>query len=165
MIPGSLDRLNPRNDNDPLVLFQHCFDEYTKLLDYRIVQLGTIKSSVLNLNQRFITSALPAKMFEADLKGFETTGRDRFRNKKHRVEASQYYLRYYQKAQSFEAFLTLVGQHLPQAYAQYESLGWLPQICTRVAMLAEDLSFLRYLLYGQRSSIAFASRPPRSRIR
>ena len=77
-IRGSLDRLNPLNHNDPWVLFQQCFEEYTKLIDYRIVQVGTVNSSVLNLCQRFMTSRFPVNVFEPDLVDYAKHHRDRF---------------------------------------------------------------------------------------
>jgi hypothetical protein len=145
-IRGSLDRLNPMNHNDPLLLFQQCSEEYTKLLDYRIVQPGTVNSSVLNLSQRFMIHTFPVNMFEPDLTNYAKHRVDRFGSVAHRAEASQFYLRYTRRARLFESFLLQVAENLQAAYHPDESADWLIRIQADVARQAEDLIFLRYLL-------------------
>jgi hypothetical protein len=141
-IRGSLDRLSPRNENDPWLLFQQCLDEYTKLLDYRIVQPGTVNSSVLNLSQRFMKSSFPASVLEDDLANYAKFRQDRFGTMSRRSQASRLVIEYKRRVQSFTSFLTQVGQNLPSGYSQNS----LPSIRAKVAQQAEDLRFLRYVL-------------------
>src|SRR5262249_32396733 len=115
-IRGSPDRLNPSNDNDPLVLFQHCLDEYTKLIDYRIVQPGTVNSSVLNVSQRYMLNRFPVNMFEPELASYTKHRWDRFGSEAHRAKAAQFHVRYTRRARSFESFLTQMAENLPEAY-------------------------------------------------
>jgi hypothetical protein len=146
-IRGSLNRLGPRN-NDPWVLFQQCFQEYSKLIDHRIIQPGTINSSVLNLSQRFMTSRFPVSVLEQDLADNANNHRDRFGSARHRAEASRLYVEYNRRARRFEMFLSQVAQGLPAEYLPDESRDWLSRIRADVERTAEDLTVLRYALGG-----------------
>src|SRR5579862_4560781 len=73
-IRGNLGRLSPRNDNNPSRLYQDCMEEFDRLVEKRIVQAGTINSSVLNLSQRYMRSAFAEQVMNPDLRGCAASG-------------------------------------------------------------------------------------------
>ena len=145
-IRGSLDRLSPRNGNDPWRLYQDCYEEFNQLLEKRIVQPGTINSSVLNLSQRFMLSGFAAQVMVPDLKSYAETGRDRYASVASRYNAVHRVAGYGREVEAFTAFLQRIAQHLPADYAQHDGPEWLTDIQTKVTRRAEDLTFLRYVL-------------------
>jgi hypothetical protein len=145
-IRGSLDRLSPRNGNDPWRLYQDCSEEFNRLLEKRIVQPGTINSSVLNLSQRFMLLGFAAQVMGPDLKSYAETGRDRFGSAASRYNANHLVAGYSREVEAFTVFLQRVAQHLPADYGPQDEPEWLTDIQTKVARRAEDLTFLRYIL-------------------
>ena len=141
-IRGSLDRLGPRNGNDPWRLYQDCYDEFNQLLEKRIVQPGTINSSVLNLSQRFMQSGFAAQVMVPDLKSYAETGRDRYASVASRSNAFRRVAGYGREVEAFTAFLQRIAQHLPADYAQHDGPEWLTDIQTKVTLRAEDLTLL-----------------------
>ena len=69
-IRGSLERLNPSHGSEPWRLCVECYEEYNKLLERRIMQTGTVNSSVLNLSQRFMQSSFAAQVLLTDLTSY-----------------------------------------------------------------------------------------------
>ncbi len=145
-IRGNLDRLSPQNGNDPWRLYQACFEEFNRLLEKRIVQPGTINSSVLNLSQRFMVSGFAMQVMGPDLTSYVTTGRDRFSSEANRLNAVRLVEGYRQEVKAFTAFLELLTKQLPAEYAPNDDPGWLTSIEAKVAERAEDISFLRTVL-------------------
>ena len=145
-IRGSLDRLSPRNGNDPWRLYQDCYEEFSQLFEKRIVQPGTINSSVLNLSQRFMLSGFAAQVMGPDLKCYAETGRDRYASAASRYNANHLVDGYGREVEAFTAFLRRIAQHLPADYAQHDGPEWLTDTQTNVTRRAEDLTFLRYVL-------------------
>ncbi len=144
-IRGSLDRLSPRNGNDPWRLYQDCYQEFNQLFGERIVQPGTINSSVLNLSQRSMLSEFAAQVMGPDLKCYAETGRDRYASAASRYNANHLVDGYDRQVDAFTAFLLRIAQHLPADYAQHDGPEWLTDIQTKVTRRAEDLTFLRYV--------------------
>jgi hypothetical protein len=145
-IRGSLDRLSPWNGNDPWRLYMDCCVEFNQLLEKRIVQPGTINSSVLNLSQRFMLSGFAAQVMRPDLKSYAETGRDRYAIVASRYSANDLVADYGREVGAFTAFLQRIAQHLPTDYAQHDGLEWLTDIQTNVTRRAEDLTVLRHVL-------------------
>jgi hypothetical protein len=145
-IRGSLDRLSPCNGNDPWRLYHDCYEEFNQLFEKRIVQPGTINSSVLNLSQRFMLSGFAAQVMGPDLKSYAETGRDRYASAASRYNANNLVAGYSSEVEAFTAFLQRIAQHLPADYAEHDGLEWLTDIQTKVTRRAEDLTFLRYVL-------------------
>jgi len=145
-IRGSLDRLSPRNGNDPWRLYQDCYEEFNQLLEKRIVQPGTINSSVLNLSQRFMQSDFADQVMSPDMKCYAETGRDRFASAASRYSAYQLGAGFAREVKAFREFLQQIAQHLPADYAQDNGPEWLTDIQTKVTQRAEDLTVLRYVL-------------------
>ncbi len=145
-IRGSLDRLSPRNGNDPWRLYQDCFKEFNQLLEQRIVQPGTINSSVLNLSQRFMLSGFAAQVMGPDVRRSAATGQDRFSSTSRRDNANQLVGSYSREVEAFTTFLQRLVPHLPAEYAPNDDPEWLAGIRTKVEQRAEDLSFLRHVL-------------------
>lgn len=145
-IRGSLERLNPTNEGDPWRLFVDCYGEFNKLLERRLVQPGTINSSVLNLSQRFMQSSFAAQVLLPDLTSHAKSGRDRFGSESHREQAKHALIDFSEHSHSFDSFLKLVAQNLPNDDMPDASPDWYTGVQARITHLAEDLSFLRYLL-------------------
>jgi len=145
-IRGGLDRLSPQNGNDPWRLYLKCYEEFHRLLENRIVKLGTVNSSVLNLSQRYMLSAFAAQVLIPDLQSYAKTGRDRYGNATHRFQAKHVVDAYSRGFNAFDAFLRQVAQHLPVAYVPRDGPEWVANVRTRVMQLAEDLAFLRNII-------------------
>ena len=145
-IRGSFHRLGPQNGNDPWRLYMECFEEFSGLLEERILQPGTINSSVLNLSQRFMLSGFAAQVLGPDLRSHVAVGRDRFVTESSRFKANDLVRGYSYEVEAFTAFLKNMAQNLPEAYVPEDSAEWLMDIRTKVARCTEDLSFLRCVL-------------------
>jgi hypothetical protein len=145
-IRGNLNRLNASIGNDLWRLYLQCLDEIHKLLEYRIVQPGTINSSVLNLSQRFMLSGFAATVLAPDLTNYAKFGRDRFGSESHRMLAEKHLVQFTDQLGEFTSFLDRVAQDLPAGYSPDLVPDWPVRIRTKVAQRSEDLTFLRYVL-------------------
>ena len=116
------------------------------MLEKRIVQRGTINSSVLNLSQRFLLSGFAAQVMGPDLMSYAATGRDRYGSAASRYNANRFVGGYSHEVEAFTTFFQRLTPHLPAKYVANDDLEWHAGIQTKVKKLAEDLSFLRHVL-------------------
>jgi hypothetical protein len=143
---GSLDRLNPRNQNDPWRLYGECHDEAQRLIDSRIHMPGTLNSIVLNQSQRYVWSDLALRVLGEDLGRASQGLPDRFGSPLHRSEAAAKVGDFLDEVKAFTTFFDGFAAHLPPAYTPEVGPEWQGEVCRRLAARGQDLNFFRNVL-------------------
>lgn len=143
---GSLDNLNPAVGNDPWRLYQKCYDEFDRLIEHRIHQVGTINSMALNLSQRYMLSAFARDVLGPDLARYCQNQQSRFGSKLNVARAFDLLAQYEKQVEQFTKVMEYLAANLPADYSPAPGEEWETRIRTRVAQQAEDLTTFRHLV-------------------